>query len=70
MYPNLEAELRRQNIKRTDLAEHLDCAVSTISDKMQGNSEFSLGACKKIKALLGNNMSIEYLFASDTEQTA
>ena len=69
MYPNLEAELKRKNIKRTDLAEYLGCSLSTISEKMQGKSDFSLTAAKKIKAFLGVDMRIEDLFALD-EQAA
>ena len=49
MYPNLEAELKRRNIKRADLAEPFGCAITTISEKMQGNSDFSVKAAKKIK---------------------
>jgi len=70
MYPNLEAELKRRNIKRTDLAAHLGCAVTTISEKMQGNSDFTVKAAKKIKELLGGSLSLEYLFATDEEATA
>ena len=42
MYPNLEAELKRRNIKRIDLAKHLGIGISAISDKMQHKSDFSL----------------------------
>ena len=73
MYPNLEAELRRRNLKRADLAAQLGCAPSTVVEKMQGKSEFSMKAAKKIKAWLGGELTLEYLFESDTdkrEQTA
>ncbi len=50
MYPNLEAELKRRNIKRIDLAKHLGMGISAISDKMQQKSEFSFSAAKKIRA--------------------
>lgn len=70
MYPNLEAELKRRNIKRADLAAHLGCAITTISEKMQGNSDFSVKAAKKIKELLGGGLTLEYLFACDDEPSA
>ena len=63
MYPNLEAELKRKNIKRADLANFLECTIGTISEKMQGKSDFSLSAAKKIKHWLGVDMPLEDLFA-------
>lgn len=69
MYPNLEAEFKRRNIKRADIAKLLGCGVPTISEKMQGKSEFTFGAAKKIKAFLGVDLSLEYLFA-ETEEPA
>lgn len=68
MYPNLEAELKRRNIKRIDLAKHLGMGISAISDKMQHKSDFSLGAAIAIKKFLGVNFSLEYLFARNDEQ--
>lgn len=70
MYFNLEAELKRKNIKRQDLANHLGVALTTVSEKMQGKSEFSLTAAFKIKKMLGVNMSIEELFANDDDSAA
>ena len=48
-YPNLEAELKRKNIRRIDLAKALGLALSTISDKLTGKSDISLALAKKIK---------------------
>ena len=70
MYPNLEAELKRKNIKRTDIANHLGISVSTVSEKMQGNSDFTFGATVKIKQMLGVNIPLEELFATDDEPAA
>ena len=70
MYPNLEAELKRRNIKRADLATLLGCGISAISEKMQSKSDFSLAAAIKIKKFLGVNMSIEELFATDNDSAA
>ena len=66
MYPNLEAELKRKNIKRSDIAEHIGCSISTISEKMQGKSDFSLQVAKKIKNFIGVDMPLEILFQADT----
>lgn len=69
MYPNLEAELARKNIKRSDLAAFLNCTVGTISEKMTGKSDFSFSAAKKIKAWLGVDVPLEILF-DDREPSA
>lgn len=65
MYPNLEAELKRKNIRRADLARFLACTIATVSEKMQGKSDFSLTAAKKIKAWLNVDMPLEILFDDD-----
>lgn len=66
MYHNLEAELKRKQIRRVDLANKLGMALCTISDKMQGKSEFSLGTAVAIKKILNVDMPIEVLFDNDT----
>lgn len=62
MYPNLEAELKRKNIKRSDLAQLLGHNIGTISGKMNGDSDFTFGAAIKIKKFLGVDMPLEDLF--------
>lgn len=71
MYPNLEAELKRKNVKRADIAELLECTVGTVSEKMTGNSGFTLSAAIKIKNFLGVDIPLEILFAkTDNVETA
>lgn len=70
MYPNLEAELKRRNIKRQEFANLLGVGITTISEKMQGKSEFTLAAAFKIKKILGVDMPIEELFATDDDSAA
>ena len=62
MYPNLEAELKRKGLKRIDLAQHLDMALSTLADKMQGKSTFSVQNAVDIKKFLNLKMPLEELF--------
>lgn len=69
MYPNLEAELARKNVRRVDLAELLGCSISTIVAKLRNDSEFSFGEVIKIKEFLGVQMPLEVLFA-DKPDTA
>lgn len=65
MYPNLEAELRRQKIRRIDIANNLGIAMSTVSEKMMGKSEFTLRMAYDIRNLLGVDMPLEVLFEKD-----
>ena len=68
-YPNLEAELKRKNIRRIDLAKALGLALSTISDKLTGKSDISLALAKKIKDFLGVD-TLEVLFATEGNKVA
>ena len=63
MYPNLEAELKRRRLRRIDIASNLGIAMSTVSEKMQGRSEVTLGMASKIKNILNVDMPLEVLFA-------
>lgn len=65
VFPNLEAELKRKNIKRADLAQLLKCSIGTISEKMNEVSPFTFDAAVTIKKFLGVNIPLEELFASD-----
>lgn len=70
MYPNLEAELARKNVRRVDLAELLNCSLSTIVAKLRGTSELTFGEVIKIKKHLGVTMPLEILFASEPDTPA
>lgn len=63
-YPNLEAELKRKNIRRVDLAKAMNLAISTMSDKLTGKSDISLSLAKKIKEFLKIDTPLEILFAT------
>ena len=65
MYPNLEAELKRRQIRREDVAKHLGLAMSTVSQKMQGKSEFTIGMAYQIKDMIGGDIPLEVLFAKE-----
>ena len=69
-YPNLEAELKRKNIRRIYLAKALGLALSTISDKLTGKSDISLSLAKKIKDFLGVDTPLEVLFATEGNKVA
>jgi len=65
MYPNLKAEMARNNITMTKLAEVLDRTTGTISGKLKGNYPFTLDEAKRIKAVLQTDLSLEELFKTE-----
>lgn len=64
MYPNLNAELTRNNKKQSDIVECLSLNSSTVSDKMTGKRDFKLKECKKIIEDILPGYTIDYLFAT------
>lgn len=65
MYPNLKAELVRNNILQSQVAERLNITLGTMSAKMNGTSSFSVREAQEIKAMLrerGTDVTLDYLF--------
>jgi len=62
MYPNLEAEIARKAITKTELAEKIDMPRTTFTQKLRGDFEFTVAEAKKIKKRVFPEHSIEYLF--------
>ncbi len=65
MYPNLDAELARKKITRTQLAKILKVNPGTLSLKLNGKAPLTLTECIEIKQAVGEQYSIEYLFATN-----
>ena len=65
MYPNLDAELARKKIARTQLAKILKVNPGTLSLKLNGKAPLTLTECIEIKQAVGEQYSIEYLFATN-----
>lgn len=65
MYPNLDAELARKKITRTQLAKILKVNPGTLSLKLNGKAPLTLTECIEIKQTVGEQYSIEYLFATN-----
>lgn len=60
MYPNLMAEMARQKITQSRLAEMLGISERTMSDKLRGCADFKLSEMMKIKDQFGQ--TLDYLF--------
>lgn len=68
MFPNLIAELARNNKNQIDIAKNLNIAESTVSDKMTGKTDFKLTECKKIISDVLPGHTIDYLFETKEEK--
>ena len=60
MYPNLMAEMARQKINQSRLAELLGISERTMSDKLRGYADFKLSEMMKIRDQFGK--TLDYLF--------
>ena len=66
LYPNLEAELKRYNISKNDLARIIGVSRSNVYTRLTGVKELSLNDALIIKAYIervsGRPMTLKYLF--------
>lgn len=67
MFPNLDAEMARRRMTRAVLAEKIHKTPTTLSLKLNGKAPISLAECVEIKAALGAEESIDYLFATEED---
>ena len=65
MYRNLEAELARNGISRTDIAKALSVAIPTVSDKLNNTNRLKLVEAMAIRDTFFPGMPIDYLFESN-----
>lgn len=68
MHKNLRAELARIDKDMTDIAELLNVRYATINDKVNGKFRFYYDEALKIKKAFFPDLSLEYLFDTDSEQ--
>lgn len=66
MYPNLNAELARNNLTIKDLAGILKVNYDTLKSKMSGKNDFKRKEMFLIKKLVFPQLSIDYLFDEKT----
>ena len=62
MYPNLDAEMAREGLKRRDLAWIFNNRIATVSDKLNGKSPLLLDEAVKIRDAYFPNLTLDYLF--------
>ena len=62
MYRNVKAELTRQDMTQTELAEKLGVTLGTVSNWLNGVYPIPFRTAVKIKAILKVDMPLEKLF--------
>lgn len=70
MYKNLSLELRRKNITQSVVASVLNCTERTVTNKLNGTTSFSIDEAFTIHKNILPEFTMEYLFATDAEQSA
>lgn len=64
-YPNLKAEMARDNIGIKDLMEVTGKSRPAVSNNLNGRGKFSVEDSLKIRNNLFPKLSIDYLFGSE-----
>lgn len=67
LYPNLFAEMARKKITQASLANRVHRTPTTLSLKLNGKAPITLAECVEIKKAIGTELSIDQLFASDSD---
>ncbi|UTH01664.1 helix-turn-helix transcriptional regulator [Macrococcoides canis] len=65
MLTNLEKVRKEKGVSLVDIADTLKVRYQTVSDKINGKSEFKFGEALIIKNVYFPEYDIEFLFASD-----
>lgn len=68
VYVNLESEMVRKRVNRSDLAETLQVRYATVCDKLNGKSSFTLDEALKIKRKYFPRLNFENLFERENEE--
>ena len=64
---NLEAEMKRKKISRSDIASLLGLSYRTIHSRFNGESEWRYSECVKVRDTYFPDKTLDYLFATEEE---
>lgn len=67
MFPNLRAEMARNNIKSVQLAEVLNISYDSVSNKMNGKTDFTRSEIFKIRDTFFPKFKLDYLFETENQ---
>ena len=62
---NLMAEMARYGVSNLDIKNLLNCSDRTVTNKLTGETEFSISEATKIRDTYFEGYKLEYLFAPD-----
>ena len=62
---NLIAEMARYGVTNLDIRKLLNCSDRTVTNKLSGETEFSISEATKIRDTYFMGYRLEYLFAPD-----
>ena len=62
---NLEAEMKRNKISRSDIANLLGLSYRTIHSRFNGESEWGYAECVKVRDTYFPDKTLDYLFVTD-----
>lgn len=65
MYPNVRAEMARQNLTLKAVARELNIRIGTLSGKLNGKYPITLAEAKAIKKVVKTDLPIEELFKTE-----
>lgn len=60
---NLEAEMKRHNVSRADLAEAMGCTLVSVQKKITGRVEFKCDEMFAVKKRIGTDVTLDELFS-------
>lgn len=66
---NLEAEMKRSGVSRSDIAEHLNLSYSTIHSRFNGTTQWLYEECVSIQNKFFSHLDLKYLFEVKEKQT-
>jgi len=64
MYPNLNAEMARNNITVLALSEATGIPYSTLAPKIRGEKPVKMSEARVIRDVINTELSLDYLFAT------
>ena len=67
MHGNLTAELKRKNITRKAVADLIGCSERSVTNKINGTTEFTIVEAFAIRKNLLPEFDMDYIFASTSD---
>ena len=65
---NLEAEMKRKKVSRTDIAAFLGVSYRTIHSRFNGEVQWEYSECVRIRDHFFPECSLEYLFSTEVTE--